>query len=176
MLREPAVLASRGGTLDVALVAAPGAPLAGQGSLGWGYNGTSPGPTLRVHPGDLLRVRLVNGLNQPTNLHTHGLHVAPQANSDNPFVTVAPGAFFDYAYRLPADHPGRHVRAPWSTHVGHAGEAAGVSRTSGRDVMPVMLRRPTNPRVQVVPQLGNAGRSTVVVLTFHSVIMKSDAG
>ena len=47
----------------------------------------------------------MNGLDEPTNLHVHGLHVSPQANSDNVFVEVMPGASFDYGYRLPPDHP-----------------------------------------------------------------------
>jgi FtsP/CotA-like multicopper oxidase with cupredoxin domain len=104
-LAEPQVLASRGGLLDVRLSAAPGVRLAGRDTTAWGFNGTSPGPTLRVRPGDLLRVRLANHIDQPTNLHTHGLHVSPHGNGDNPFVTVDPGESFDYAIRIPADHP-----------------------------------------------------------------------
>jgi len=104
-LGQPAVLESRDGVLDVTLTAAAGVRLAGRDTSAWGYNGASPGPTLRVRPGDLLRVRLVNRIDQPTNLHTHGLHVSPQGNSDNPFVTVEPGDSFDYAIRIPADHP-----------------------------------------------------------------------
>lgn len=105
LLAEPAMLASRGGVLDVELTAAPGVSLAGRNTSALGFNGTSPGPTLRVVPGDLLRIRLINKLDQPTNLHTHGLHVSPQGNGDNPFVSIAPGSAFDYAYRIPADHP-----------------------------------------------------------------------
>ncbi|MGW7365348.1 multicopper oxidase family protein [Streptomyces sp. NPDC054841] len=104
-LAEPRVLASRDGLLDVRLVAAPGVRLAGRDTTGWGFNGTSPGPTLRVRPGDLLRVRLVNHIDQPTNLHTHGLHVSPSGNSDNPFITIEPGDSYDYAIRIPARHP-----------------------------------------------------------------------
>ncbi|MCK8434663.1 multicopper oxidase family protein [Streptomyces sp. D2-8] len=104
-LAQPPVLASRDGVLNVSLTAAPGVRLAGRDTQAWGYNGTCPGPTLRVRPGDLLRVRLVNQLDQPTNLHTHGLHVSPRGNGDNPFVTVDPGGGFDYAHRIPADHP-----------------------------------------------------------------------
>jgi FtsP/CotA-like multicopper oxidase with cupredoxin domain len=104
-LDQPAVLASRDGLLDVTLTAAPGVRLAGHDTSAWGYNGTSPGPTLRVRPGDLLRVRLINRIDQPTNLHTHGLHVSPHGNGDNPFVTVDPGASFDYAIAIPADQP-----------------------------------------------------------------------
>jgi FtsP/CotA-like multicopper oxidase with cupredoxin domain len=102
VLRPPRVLTSRRGRLAVELVAAPrdGHP---SGLLA--YNGTSPGPTLRVHPGDELAVRLTNQLAHPTNLHTHGLRVSPQGNSDNPFLTVEPGRSFDYLVRIPADHP-----------------------------------------------------------------------
>lgn len=104
-LAEPQVLASRDGLLDVRLVAAPRVRLAGRDTMGWGFNGTSPGPTLRVRPGDMLRVRLVNHIDQPTNLHTHGLHVSPSGNSDNPFITIEPGGSHDYAIRIPAGHP-----------------------------------------------------------------------
>ncbi|MFR9802815.1 multicopper oxidase family protein [Pseudonocardia sp. RS010] len=104
-LRDPAVLASRGGRLAVELTAAPGARLGGQDTAALGYNGSAPGPTLRVRPGDELAVRLTNQLDQPTNLHTHGLRVSPQAHSDNPFVRVDPGTSFDYLYRIPPDHP-----------------------------------------------------------------------
>lgn len=104
-LTLPPVLDSQGGRLEVVLTAASGARLAGHDTHALGYNGTSPGPTLRVRPGDELAVRLTNHLDQPTNLHTHGLRVSPQGNSDNPFVQVDPGASFDYLYRIPPDHP-----------------------------------------------------------------------
>ncbi|MFI5611803.1 multicopper oxidase family protein [Amycolatopsis sp. NPDC051903] len=104
-LTEPEELTSRAGVLPVQLTAAPGVPLAGRDTLGWGFNGTSPGPTLRVRPGELLRIRLVNELGQPTNLHTHGLHVSPRDNGDNPFLHIEPGTSFDYEIRVPPDHP-----------------------------------------------------------------------
>ena len=105
LLTQPTVLASRNGVLRVRLTAAAGAWLAGRHTRALGFNGTSPGPTLRVRPGDLLQVQLVNQLDQPTNLHTHGLHVSPDDHGDNPFVTIDPGASFDYSYRIPANHP-----------------------------------------------------------------------
>ncbi|MPZ65980.1 MAG: multicopper oxidase domain-containing protein [Pseudonocardiaceae bacterium] len=104
-LRDPEVVSSRGGRLRVDLTAAAGAALAGRDTAALGYNGTSPGPTLRVRPGDELSVRLTNRLDQPTNLHTHGLRVSPQANGDNPFLRIEPGTSLDYLFRIPADHP-----------------------------------------------------------------------
>jgi len=104
-LGQPEVMASSSGVLDVRLTAAPGVRLAGHDTSACGYNGTSPGPTLRLRPGDVLRVQLVNRLDQPTNLHTHGLHVSPHGNGDNPFVTIRPGDSFDYTFHIPANHP-----------------------------------------------------------------------
>ncbi len=104
-LRQPEMIASRDGTLDVTLTAAAGVRLAGRDTSAWGYNGTSPGPTLRLRPGDTLRVRLVNHIDQPTNLHTHGLHVSPNGNGDNPFVTIEKGDSFDFVIAVPANHP-----------------------------------------------------------------------
>ena len=69
----------------------------------WGYNGTVPGPTLRVKRGDELRVRLVNELAEPTTIHWHGLRL-PNAMDGVPQLTqpaVAPGASFDCRFRPP---------------------------------------------------------------------------
>lgn len=86
------------------------------------YNGSVPGPTLRLRPGEQLRLKLSNELpaqsehcgkeltNQPhcfntTNIHTHGLHVSPQGSSDNSFVRIAPQSEHDYCFQLPEKHP-----------------------------------------------------------------------
>jgi FtsP/CotA-like multicopper oxidase with cupredoxin domain len=103
---EPPVLRGTGGVLDVRLEAAERrVRLAEREATTLSYNGGVPGPTLHLQPGDRLRVDLVNRLNLPTNLHTHGLRVSPQGNGDNVFVTVEPGASLRYDYRLPDDHP-----------------------------------------------------------------------
>jgi FtsP/CotA-like multicopper oxidase with cupredoxin domain len=105
-LLGPPELRSENGRLQLTLDAARGqVELGGRSAGALCYNGTVPGPTLRLRPGDELGIRLVNGLDEPTNLHVHGLHVSPQASSDNVFVEVMPGASFDYSYRLPPDHP-----------------------------------------------------------------------
>ncbi len=102
----PAVLTSSSGRLDLALTAGALSLPWGTGSrYALGYNGSVPGPTLRVRPGDIMTVRLVNQLDEPTNLHTHGLHVSPEGSSDNIFVMVEPGQEHTYEYRIPADHP-----------------------------------------------------------------------
>ncbi len=69
------------------------------------YNGSYLPPTLRVQPGDVIRLRLVNALDEATNLHTHGLAVSPLGNSDNAFLHIAPGERRDYEIRIPTTHP-----------------------------------------------------------------------
>jgi FtsP/CotA-like multicopper oxidase with cupredoxin domain len=103
---EPDVLRSGGGRLEVRLEAALGAhEVAGRRARTLGYNGGIPGPTLRLRPGDTLRLDLVNRLEGLTNLHVHGMHVSPEANGDNIFLAVEPGQAQQYEYRLPDDHP-----------------------------------------------------------------------
>ncbi len=105
-LSQPEVLQSAGGRLAVELEAGRGVrTIAGRRARALGYNGGLPGPTLRVRPGDRLAVRLVNRLDEPTNLHVHGLVVSPSGHGDNVFVSVAPGESFDYDHQLPDDHP-----------------------------------------------------------------------
>jgi suppressor of ftsI len=105
-LTEAPVRSSVNGVLDTTLAARLGpAMVAGQHVTARVYEGSFPGPTLRVRPGDRLRVHLANELPEHTNLHAHGLHVSPEGSSDNIFVHLASGARFDYEYAVPADHP-----------------------------------------------------------------------
>ena len=46
--------------------------VAGAKVKGYAYQGNYIGPTLRVHPGDTVRIDLTNRLGEPTNLHGHG--------------------------------------------------------------------------------------------------------
>ena len=78
--------------LDLALEAAPARVRIGAREANvQAFNGSLPGPTLRVRGGDTIRVAMRNGLDAPTNLHAHGLHVSPEDNGDNPFVSIDPG-------------------------------------------------------------------------------------
>ncbi len=117
----PRELSSRDGLLEVTLVAAATLVPWGTGSrYALTYNGTTPGPTLRARPGDLIRLTLRNQLDRPTNLHTHGLHVSPSGTSDNVFVMVEPGSEVVYEYHLPTDHPS----GTFWYHPHHHGEVA----------------------------------------------------
>jgi len=73
---------------------------------GWGYNGSVPGPTLRVTEGDRVRVTLVNRLPVPTTIHWHGIDV-PIAQDGVPGLSqepVEPGGSF--VYEFIATNPG----------------------------------------------------------------------
>ena len=67
----------------------------------WTYNGTVPGPELRIPYGQRIRVEVRNELPDPTTVHWHGLAV-PNAMDGVPDVTqepIDPGESFTYEFR-----------------------------------------------------------------------------
>jgi FtsP/CotA-like multicopper oxidase with cupredoxin domain len=105
-LIEPPVRASKDGLLQTGLQAkVVQHQMAGQTITSNVYEGMFPAPTLKMRPGDTIKIRLDNQLDQLTNLHLHGFHVSPSGNSDNIFLHIQPGQIFDYEYHVPADHP-----------------------------------------------------------------------
>ena len=102
---EPEELVSQGGVLDVSITSAPtDLTVSGLHVSGESYNGTFVGPTLRVEPGDQIRLSLENRLQQMTNIHFHGFHVSPSGMADNVLRHVAPGDTAGYVVDLPATH------------------------------------------------------------------------
>ncbi len=70
------------------------------GQQAWTYNGTVPGPELRVTQGDRVRVTLINHLPVSTTIHWHGVDV-PNAEDGVAGLTqdaVAPGGTFVYDF------------------------------------------------------------------------------
>lgn len=66
----------------------------------WAYNGSLPGPLLRVKQHDRLRIDLRNGLQQDTTIHWHGIRL-PNAMDGVPGLTqppVKPGTTFTYDF------------------------------------------------------------------------------
>ncbi len=66
----------------------------------WTYNGTVPGPMIRVTEGDKVRVVVKNDLPEPTTVHWHGVQV-PNAMDGVPDVTqkpIKPGETFTYEF------------------------------------------------------------------------------
>jgi FtsP/CotA-like multicopper oxidase with cupredoxin domain len=69
----------------------------------WAYNGTVPGPELRVRQGDRLRITVENALAEETTLHCHGIRL-PNAMDGVPHLTqppIAPGNSFVYEFDVP---------------------------------------------------------------------------
>jgi len=87
-------------------------------------NGVLPGPTLRVDPGDTMRILFQNTLTQQantnfgnnqftkpdhSNLHFHGGHVSGELPSDDVRMDVAPQSQYQYITEFPGNHmPGTH--------------------------------------------------------------------
>ena len=75
----------------------------------WTFGGTVPGPTIRVHLGDTVRVHLTN---KGTMSHSIDFH-ASQTAMNHQMVEIAPGASFTYTFT--ADYAG-----VWMYHCGTA--------------------------------------------------------
>ena len=68
----------------------------------WGYNGTSPGPTIQVNRGDRVRVVVDNHLPETTSMHWHGFEI-PNGMDGVPGLVQAPikpGGRFTYEFSL----------------------------------------------------------------------------
>ena len=64
------------------------------------YNGTVPGPTLEVAPGERVRVVVTNEMDESTSIHFHGL-TTPNAQDGVPDITqppIRPGETFTYEF------------------------------------------------------------------------------
>jgi FtsP/CotA-like multicopper oxidase with cupredoxin domain len=78
------------------------------GQVAWTYNGTVPGPELRVTQGDRLRVTLINHLPVSTAIHWHGLRL-PNAEDGVAGITqdaVPSGS--QYTYEFVVKDPGTY--------------------------------------------------------------------
>jgi len=77
----------------------------------WGYNGTTPGPTIQVYPGDYVNIRVYNKLSEPTSVHWHGLNVPNIMDgvaNVQPSPKIDPGSFFEYRFQI-NNPPGTHM-------------------------------------------------------------------
>jgi FtsP/CotA-like multicopper oxidase with cupredoxin domain len=145
---EPPTRYSGNGVLDTRLRAALGRVLInGRRVAALSYEGSFPGPTLVICAGDKLTVHLQNDLTEPTNLHTHGFHVSPEANHDNVFVRIDPGQSFTYEYDIPHDmpagsywyHPHLHTFVEPQIFAGLAGA---IVQEGGLDDVPALRHVP----------------------------------
>ncbi len=85
---------------------------AGKSVPGMAYNGTIPGPEIRVTEGDKVRVIVKNQLKESTAIHWHGVHT-PNSMDGVPFITqdpIKPGGTFTYEF----------VAKPAGSHMYHS--------------------------------------------------------
>src|SRR5712691_10446353 len=115
LLPTPPELRAKGHTLSLTLHAA----ITSDGRNSFYFNGQPNAPTLRLSPGDQLKITYVNDLPAKatetcaitpcmdmTNLHFHGLTVSPDAPQDDVLGMMAmPGQSLRYTVQIPADHP-----------------------------------------------------------------------
>jgi hypothetical protein len=68
----------------------------------WTYNGTVPGPMIRITEGDKVRVVVKNNLPEDTSIHWHGLMVPNTMDGVPPFTQkpIAPGQTFTYEFTV----------------------------------------------------------------------------
>ena len=114
LLSTPPELCAKGHTLSLTLHAA----IASDGKNSFYFNDQPNAPTLRLSPGDQLKINYVNDLpSKPrescaitpcmdmTNLHFHGLTVSPEAPQDDVLNMMAsPGETLHYTVQIPKDH------------------------------------------------------------------------
>jgi FtsP/CotA-like multicopper oxidase with cupredoxin domain len=134
-LTEPAVRRSVNGVLSTSLRCAYAyRDIGGVHLYLRSYEG-GLGPTLRMKPGETLKVRLVNDMppnrdlmpNNPshphqfnnTNFHFHGAHCSPSGIADNVMRSMVPGKSYDIEISLPEDH----ARGTYWYHPHHHGSA-----------------------------------------------------
>jgi FtsP/CotA-like multicopper oxidase with cupredoxin domain len=114
LLSHPLELRANNHTLSLTLHAA----IAHDGKNSFYFDGQPVAPTLRLSPGDQLKITYVNDLPAKppgtclagpcmdmTNLHFHGLAVSPDAPQDDVLdMKAMPGQALRYTVQIPNDH------------------------------------------------------------------------
>jgi len=78
----------------------------------WGYNGTTPGPTIEAVEGDRVRILLTNRLPEHTTIHWHGILLPPGMDGVGGISQphIRPGE--TYAYEFTLRQHGTHMYHP----------------------------------------------------------------
>jgi suppressor of ftsI len=106
-LPDPPAVRTRNGVAMLTLTATRA-----NGRDAFSFEGGDAAPTIRISPGDVLKIHYVNalpdahsGLMNMTNLHFHGLAVSPERPQDDVLDMMAmPGEALDYTVTIPIDH------------------------------------------------------------------------
>ncbi|HEX8804359.1 MAG TPA: multicopper oxidase domain-containing protein, partial [Acidimicrobiales bacterium] len=97
---EPEVLADGTKVFEITAEVTPWEVEPGRTVDAWTYNGTVPGPQMRVDVGDEVRIVLTNNLPMATDLHLHGINVPNEMDGVAPVTQdlVQPGESFTYEF------------------------------------------------------------------------------
>ena len=106
----------------------------------WGYNGSTPGPTIEAVEGDTLRLYVSNRLPEPTTVHWHGI-ILPNGMDGVAGLTQRPIPRGEtYVYEFTVRHPGTYMYHP------HYDEMTQIALGMA-GMLIVHPRRPRGPRV-----------------------------
>ena len=106
----------------------------------WGYNGTTPGPTIEAVEGDRVRLLVTNRLGEPTTIHWHGI-VLPSGMDGVGGLSqtdIQPGE--TYAYEFTLRQHGTHMYHPHAdemTQMAYGMMGMFIIHPRGGDVVPV---------------------------------------
>jgi FtsP/CotA-like multicopper oxidase with cupredoxin domain len=120
-------------------------PISYEGHIfdGWTFNGTIPGPTIRVTEGDLVRIRVINSNENthPHSLHTHSIHYAKNdgvSMGGYPGGAISPGRSFTYEF----------VAQPYGVYPYHC-HVDPIADHINRGLYGMMIIDPKEPRPQM---------------------------
>jgi FtsP/CotA-like multicopper oxidase with cupredoxin domain len=130
----------------------------------WAYDGTVPGPTLRVRQGKPIRIVVENRLDQDTTVHWHGIRV-PNAMDGVPGLTqppIKPGESFTYEFTPP--DAGTYWYHPHSNSIEQLGRGLagtlivedGLPIEVDRDILWVLADWRLTSEAQIAPGFGNS--------------------
>ena len=110
---------------------------------GWTFNGTIPGPTIRVTEGDLVRIRVINSNenSHPHSLHTHSIHEAKNdgvSMGGYPGGAIVPGRSFTYEF----------IAQPYGVYPYHC-HVDPIADHINRGLYGMMIIDPKEPRPQM---------------------------
>jgi FtsP/CotA-like multicopper oxidase with cupredoxin domain len=105
----------------------------------WTFNGTIPGPTMRVTEGDLVKITLVNDKNNTRShsIHMHSIHSAEMDGVEGKGI-VAPGESFTYEF----------VARPFGVYPYHC-HVSPVADHISRGLYGMLIIDPKEPRPQM---------------------------
>jgi suppressor of ftsI len=174
LLSNPPQLRAKNHSLSLTLHAA----IASDGKNSFYFDGQPIAPTLRLSPGDQLKITYINDLptkpqescaippcHDMTNLHFHGLAISPDAPQDDVLDMMAmPGQSLSYTVQIPKNHsPGLYW---YHTHPHGESHRQLLDGMSGAIVIEGMER--------YAPQVGQL-RERVIVLRGRSIEHDPDA-